>query len=87
MNSQVTITRTDDGAVTKVKSDEGEQSKKYASWDGAISEAREANLISTAEAVGAKVLPPGFPLRSNTDADTSSLSARGFEQGKILPPQ
>jgi hypothetical protein len=84
---QVTITRTDDGANTKIKSPSGEASKDYASWDAALKEAESIGLINSVEAIGAKALPPGFPLRSNSDLDPSVVATNGFIAGKTSPAQ
>jgi hypothetical protein len=87
MKFQVTITRTDTGANTHVKSDTEDAHKDVASWNEALAEAEELGLINAAESVGAKVLPPGFPFHGSTDADLESLFKHGFVRGKGSPPR
>jgi len=87
MKVQVTLTRTDTGANTKVKSESGEMSKNYSSWEEALSDAVHIGLINTVEAVAAKVLPSGFPLHTNAELDTSRMSSQGFLSGRTYPPQ
>lgn len=87
MNVQVTITRTETGANTHVKSEKEEASKDVASWNEALDEAERLGLINAAEAVTAKVLPPGFPLHASADNDIGHLVRHGFMLGKGHPPQ
>ncbi len=87
MDMQITITRTDDGANTKAKSDHGEASKDYASWDSALKEAQTLGLINAVEATAAKALPPGFPLHTSADIKFGTLYANNFVAGKTTPPQ
>jgi hypothetical protein len=46
MKVQVTLTRTDTGATTKFRSDSGELSKEYSSWDDSLIDAEHIGLIS-----------------------------------------
>ena len=87
MKAQVTITRTDTGANTQVKSDSGDAHKDVASWNDAVAEAEALGLISSAESIGAKALPPGFPFHTFTDAGIEGLLQHGFERGKGAPPR
>jgi hypothetical protein len=87
MKIQVTITRTDDGANTKVRSHNGEASKNYASWDAALKDAEAIGLISSVEAIAAKALPPGFPLHTSADVEPANLEGKNFTIGKTPPPQ
>jgi hypothetical protein len=87
MKIQVTITRTDTGANTQVKSDTEDAHKDVASWDDALAEAQDLGLINAAESIGAKVLPPGFPFHTSADVDIESLMQHGFVRGKGSPPR
>ena len=87
MKVQVTITRTDTGANTKIKSDSGEASKDYRSWEEAFTEANDIGLVNIAESTAAKLLPPGFPFHTNAEIEPSTLTAQGFVPGKASPPQ
>jgi hypothetical protein len=87
MKFQVTITRTDTGANTHVKSDTAEASKDVASWNDALTEAERLGLINAAESIAAKALPPGLPLHTSADADLDSLVRHGFVLGHPSPPQ
>ncbi len=87
MKAQVTITRTDTGANTHVKSETEEAHKDVASWDEALAEAEELGLINAAESIGAKVMPPGFPFHTFTDASLENLPKHGFVPGKGSPPR
>jgi hypothetical protein len=87
MEMQVTITRTDNGANTKVKSHNGEASKDYASWNSALEDAQALGLISALEGTAAKVLPPGFPLHTHTDVEPGTLHNNHFILGKTTPAQ
>jgi hypothetical protein len=85
MSCQVTITRTDTGANTRVKSDTGEANKDVASWSEALAEAERLGLINAAESLAAKALPPGFPLHASADASVADLVRHGFALGKGAP--
>jgi hypothetical protein len=87
MKVQVTLTRTETGANTNIRSDSGESSKDYSSWEDALTEAEHIGLINTVEAMAAKALPPGFPLHTNAEVDSSAFSSQGFVAGKRLLPQ
>lgn len=87
MKGQVTLTRTNTGANTKIRSDSGESSKEYSSWDDALIDAERIGLISGLEATASKALPPGFPLHANPELDLSVLGNQGFVPGKTPPPQ
>lgn len=87
MKLQVTITHTDMGATTQVKSDTDDAHKDVASLDDALAEAQELGLINAAESIGAKVLPTAFPFHTSADADIESLMRHGFVRGKGSPPR
>ena len=87
MKVQVTITRTDTGANTYVKSDTEEAHKDVASWNEALAEAEHHGLINAAESIGAKALPPGFPFNTSTDVGLENLIKHGFVRGKGSPPR
>jgi hypothetical protein len=87
MKVQVTLTRTDTGANTNIRSDSGESSKDYSSWEDALTESEHLGFINTVESMAAKALPPGFPLHTNAEVDSSAFSSQGFVAGKRLPPQ
>ncbi|GAC1421370.1 MAG: hypothetical protein NVSMB62_16250 [Acidobacteriaceae bacterium] len=87
MKVQVTITRTDTGANTNIRSDSGESSKDYSSWGDALTEAERAGFINAVESTAATVLPPGFPLHTSAEVDSSAFTGQGFIVGKRLPPQ
>ena len=87
MKVQVTITRTDTGANTYVKSDTEDAHKDVASWNEALTEAEELGLINAPESIGAKALPPGFPFHTSADAGLEGLMNHGFVQGKGSPPR
>lgn len=87
MKFQVTITRTDTGANTQVKSDTEAAHKDVASWNQAIAEAEELGLMNAAESIGAKAMPPGFPFHTSTDANFENLLKHGFVPGKGSPPR
>jgi hypothetical protein len=82
---QVTLTRTDTGATTKIGSDSGESSKEYSSWNDALIDAEHIGLINGVESTAAKALPPGFPLHTNAELDLSVLGNQGFVPGKTPP--
>lgn len=86
MNVQVTITRTDTGANTHVRSDTAEASKDIASWSDAITEAERLGLINAAEVIAAKALPPGFPLHASANTNLDTLIKNGFVPGTHNPP-
>ena len=87
MKIQVTLTRTDSGANTNIRSASGELSKDYSSWEDALTEAEHIGFINTVESVAAKALPPGLPFHTNAEVDSSAFSSQGFVAGKRLPPQ
>jgi hypothetical protein len=87
MKVQVTLTRTDTGANTNIRSDSGELSKDYSSWEDALTEAEYIGFINAVESMAAKALPPGLPLHTNAEVESSAFSGRGFVAGKRLPPQ
>src|SRR5882757_3875991 len=53
---------------TAVKLETKEACKDYGSWDEALSEAERLGLISRTEAKAAKVMPPGMPYNTSTEA-------------------
>jgi hypothetical protein len=85
MHFQVTITRTDTGANTHVKSDTTKASKDFVSWSEALAEAEHLGLINVAESIAAKALPPGFPLHVSADTGLANLISHGFVLGKSRP--
>jgi hypothetical protein len=85
MKFQVVVTRTDAGATTKLMSNGGESSKNYASWNDALKDAENLNLINTVEATAAKAMPPGFPLHTTTELETGTFANSGFISGKTPP--
>jgi hypothetical protein len=87
MKIQVVVTRTDTGATTKLMTNNNESSKNYASWNDALKEAEDLQLINTVEATAAKALPPGLPLHTTTEMDVGNLANAGFTPGKTSPPQ
>ena len=87
MELQVTITRTDGGANTHVKSHNGEASKDYASWSDALDEASSIGLINSVQAVVAHAMPPGLPFHTNAEVEPENLEGHGFTIGKTSPPQ
>jgi hypothetical protein len=87
MNVQVTITRTDTGATTQIRMDKAEMRKDYASWDDALEEAKQMEMINAVEASAAQVLPPGMPLHTSTDIQSSEFMGHGFTSEKLPPPQ
>ena len=87
MKIQVTLTRTDSGANTNIRSASGELSKDYSSWEDALTEAEHIGFINTVESMAAKALPPGLPLHTNAEIDPSAFSSQGFVAGRRLPPQ
>jgi hypothetical protein len=87
MKVQVTLTRTDRGATTQIRTDSGELSKEYSSWSDALIDAEHIGLINRVESTAAKALPPGFPLHTNAALDhLSVLGNQGFVLGKTTPP-
>jgi hypothetical protein len=87
MKLQVTITRTDAGANTHVMSETEDAHKDVACWSDALTEAQEFGLINGAEAIGAKALPPGFPLHTSADTGIENLIQHGFVRGKGNSPR
>jgi len=62
MKQKVTITRTDAGATTAFMSSAYEWSKNYPSWDQALDEAVDLQLLNKVESAAAKMMPPGISL-------------------------
>jgi hypothetical protein len=87
MKIQVTVTRTDSGAITKIKSENGELSKEYSSWTLALADAEKLGLINVVESTGAQLLPPGLPLRSNAEINYSVFDGQNFISGRTSPSQ
>ena len=58
MEQKVTITRTDAGATTVVMSSGYQWSKSYTSWDQALDEAVDLQLLNKVESAAAKMMPP-----------------------------
>jgi hypothetical protein len=87
MKLQVTITRTDSGANTHVKSHNGEANRDYASWSEALNEASSLGLINSVEAVAAHAMPPGLPFHTDAEAEPKNLKRHGFKIGKASPPE
>jgi hypothetical protein len=87
MKVQVTLTRTDTGTNTNVRSDSGESSKNYPTWEDALTEAEHLGFINTVESMAAKALPPGFPLHTSAEVDSFAFISQGFVTGKRLPPR
>jgi hypothetical protein len=87
MHIQVIITRTDGGATTQIRMDEKEVRKDYDSWNDALEEAQNLELINVVEATTAKILPPGMPLHTSTDIQSLDFTSRGFTSEKLPPPQ
>ncbi|CAN5624472.1 hypothetical protein BH10ACI4_BH10ACI4_07410 [soil metagenome] len=87
MKVQVTLTRTDTGANTNIRSDSGESSKDYSSWEDALTEAEHIGFINKVESMAARALPPGLPLHPRAEVDSSVFGSQGFVAGKRLPPQ
>jgi hypothetical protein len=96
MKQKVTITRTDAGATTAVMSSAYEWSKSYPSWDQALDEAVDLQLLNKVESAAAKMMPPGFPRQcqdrhSGSDRPRLQLHERtaavcAFGQSDSLPP-
>ena len=87
MKVQVRITRTGTGSNTRIRANNREASKNYASWAEALVEAERIGLLSGVEATAAQVMPPGMPFHTNSEVDSSVLSTEGFVSGKTSPPQ
>jgi hypothetical protein len=87
MKMQVTLTRTDSGATTKVTTSNGEARKDYLSWGDALMDGEHLGLLNTVESLAAQALPPGLPLHTKADVNLSKLSDSGFISGKTPPPQ
>jgi len=83
---KVQVTRTDTRANTNIRSDSGESSKDYSSWEDALTEAEHIGFINKVESMAAKDLPPGFPSHTNAEVDSSAFSSQGFVAGKRLLP-
>ena len=97
MKQKVTITRTDAGAMTAVMSSAYEWSKSYLSWDQALDEAVDLQLLNKVESAAAKMMPPGFPFHCNANRHSGSDRSRlqlhqrtaavgAFGQSDSLPP-
>ena len=80
MEQKVTITRTDAGATTAVMSSGYEWSKSYPSWDQALNEAVDLQLLNKVEFAAAKMMPPGFPFHCSANIDIAALTSRGFNR-------
>jgi len=90
MHVEVIVTRTDTGATTQIRIDKAkmrEMRKDYASWDDALKEAQQLDLINVVEASAAQVLPSGMPLHTSTDIQSANFTSRGFTSEKLPPPQ
>jgi len=85
MNPRVTITRTNSGASTAVTSNGLEWSKDYGSWEQALDEALNLELLNKVEFAAAKMLPPGFPFHGGAEIDISVLTTQGFQSAKESP--
>jgi hypothetical protein len=73
MKQKVTITRTDAGATTAVMSSAYEWSKSYTSWDQALDEAVDLQLLNKVESAAAKMMPPGFPFLADRGSNGTDL--------------
>jgi hypothetical protein len=62
MKVQVTLTRTDTGANTNIRSDSGESSKDYSSWEDALNEAEHIGFIQYSRVNGCKGSSAGIPI-------------------------
>ena len=78
MKQKVTITRTDAGATTAIMSSAYEWSKSYPSWDQALDEAVDLQLLNKVESAAAKMMPPGFPFHCSANIDIAARTGRGF---------
>jgi hypothetical protein len=78
MEQKVAITRTDAGATTAVMSSGYEWSKSYTSWNQALDEAVDLQLLNKVASAAAKMMPPGFPFHCSTNIDIAALTDRGF---------
>lgn len=87
MKFEVTITRMDEGVRTQIRADVGELNKDYSTWSDALIEAEHIGLINAAESMAAKLLPPGFPLHTKTEVESSTFRTLGFILGKTSPPE
>ena len=86
MHIETIVTRTDAGATTQIRMDGKELRKDYASWNDALEEARKLELVNTAEAAAAKILPPGFPLHASAEVEAVDFTSHGFSSEKLPPP-
>lgn len=75
---EVTITRTDNGATTAVTSLEFEYDKDYGSWNQALDDANELQLLNNVEAMAARLLPRGLPFHGSADFHIGVLFGKGF---------
>jgi hypothetical protein len=87
MHVEVIVTRTDAGATTQIRVDKAEMRKDYDSWDDALKEAQQLELVNVVEATAAKILPPGMPLHTSTDVQSADFANHGFTSEKLQPPQ
>ena len=87
MHIQVIVTRTDAGATTQLRMNATEVRKDYDSWDDALKEAQQLELINAVEAIGAKILPAGMPLHTSTHMESADFTSHGFTSEKMPPPQ
>ena len=86
MKLQVTITRTDSGANTNIRSLNSEANKNYPSWSDALKDASSIGLITSVEATAAHVMPPGLPFHTDANIEFDGLKGHGFIIGKASPP-
>ena len=86
MKLQVTITRTDAGANTNIRSRNGEANKDYPSWSDALKDAAAIGLINSVQATAARAMPPGLPFHTDADVEFEELKTHSFIIGKASPP-
>ena len=86
MRVEVIVTRTDAGATTQLRIDKKEVRKDYASWDDALADAQQLELLNVVEATAAKILPPGMPLHASAEVEVVDLTSHGFTSEKLPPP-
>jgi hypothetical protein len=73
MEQKVTITRTDAGATTAVMSSGYEWSKSYPSWDQALNEAVDLQLLNKVEFAAAGISLPLQCQHRHSGSDQSPL--------------
>jgi hypothetical protein len=73
MEQKVTITRTDAGATTAVMSSGYEWSKSYPSWDQALNEAVDLQLLNKVEFAAAGISLPLQCQHRHSGSDQSRL--------------